>query len=375
MKKLFLFSVAALAFCACSSDEVVSENNAANQQPKQISFAPLNMVNTRAAVQGTTFPTTNTMEVRAYQTQPSAAEYFPKTTYKYQYAGGSSTGSGTTWGGDPARYWPLSAAKLNFFAVSGAGVDASHITITDLLASASVAYTTTNSYSETTQSDIMYAFGREAVTQSGNGLTFPAKVDMTFHHALALINFQIKAGNTASTAIKIKKIELNGARYTGSLTITNTNAETESSTWSAKVDWTPDGVVNNVKVPNIGNETTPVALTTVFAPDNSDTEEPTDWASLMIIPSTQTATVTQYGFTTIKITYVLDNKEYTYEYAPAGWTDDDSDSSTPEVATPTYVEAGKKYTYQITMTLHEILINPIVTPWTEQNPADNVAIP
>ena len=29
MKKLFLFSVAALAFCACSSDEVVSENSAA----------------------------------------------------------------------------------------------------------------------------------------------------------------------------------------------------------------------------------------------------------------------------------------------------------------------------------------------------------
>ena len=365
MKKLFLFSVAALAFCACSSDETVSENSAANQQPKQISFAPLNKVNTRAAVQGTTFPTTNTMEVRAYQTQPSAAEYFPKTTYKYQYAGGSSTGAGSTWGGDPARYWPLSAAKLNFFAVSGASVTASHITIANALASASVAYTSANLYGATTQSDIMYAFGRGAVTQSGNNLTFnnSAPVDMEFKHALALINFQIKAGNDASKAIEIKKIELNGARYTGSLTITNTNAETESSTWSAKVDWTPDGVVNNVKVPNIGNETTPVALTTDFAPDNSDTEEPTDWASLMIIPSTQTATVTQYGFTTIKITYVLDSKEYTYEYAPAGWTDEDSNPTTPDVATPTYVEAGKKYTYQITMTLHEILINPTVDDW------------
>lgn len=367
MKKLFLFSVAALAFCACSSDEVVSENSAANQQPKEISFAPLNKVNTRAAVQGTTFPTTNTMEVKAYQTQPSTAEYFTKTTFTYQFLGGAldATNNSSYWGGKPARYWPLSAAKLNFFAVSGAGVDASHITITDLLASASVAYTTTNSYSETTQSDIMYAFGREAVTQAGNILTFPSKVDMTFHHALALINFQIKAGNTASTAIKIKKIELNGARYTGTLAITNTNAATEAGAWSAKVDWTPEGVVDNVKVPNIGDETNPVALTTGLAPANSDPAVPTDWASLMIIPSTQTATVTQYGFTTIKITYVLDSKEYTYEYAPAGWTDDDSNPSTPDVATPTYVEAGKKYTYQITMTLHEILINPVVTDWTD----------
>lgn len=351
MKKLFLFSVVALALGACSNDDVVTENTKANQ-PKEISFAPLNQKATRAAVQGTTFPTTNTMEVKAYQTQPTATGYFDKTTF--------SKGE-TYWGG--SKYWPLSAAKLNFFAVSGADVTASHITIADALASASVAYTTDNSYSATTQSDIMYAFGRGAVTQSGNGLSFPNKVDMTFYHALALINFQIKAGNGASTAIKIKKIELNGARYTGTLAITNTNAATEADTWSAKVDWTPDAVQNNVVVPSIGNTTTPVALTESYVPENTSTSYP---ASLMIIPSTQTATTTDYGFTTFTITYTLDNKEYTYTYAPAGYT-----ASTPNL---TVVQAGYKYTYQIAMTLHEILINPSVEAWSEQNSADNVAI-
>lgn len=354
MKKLFLFSVAALAFAACSNDEVVSENTTTNQQ-KEISFAPLNQKATRAAVQGTTFPTTNTMEVKAYQTQPTAIGYFDKTTF--------SKGE-TYWGGN--KYWPLSAAKLNFFAVSGNGVTASHITITDLLASASVAYTTANSYSATTQSDIMYAFGRGAVTQSGNGLTFPSKVDMEFKHALALINFQIKAGDDASKAIKIKKIELNGARYTGSLAITNTNAATEADTWSAIVDWTPDAVVDNVVVPNIGNTETPVALTTSFVPTNADPATASDWASLMIIPTQQkVSSPVSYGFTTFTITYTLDNKEYTYTYAPAGWTDDDSNPATPDVAIPTYVEAGKKYTYRITMTLHEILINPTVDDWDD----------
>lgn len=355
MKKLFLFSVAVLAFCACSSDETVSENNVANQQPKQISFAPLNKVNTRAAVQGTTFPTTNTMEVKAYQTQPSATGYFDKATFSKKE---------TYWGATPAKYWPLSAAKLNFFAVSGAGVTDSHITIADLLGSASVAYTSDNAYDATTQSDIMYAFGRGEVTQSGNTLTFPNKVDMTFYHALALINFQIKAGNNASTAIKIKKIELNGARYTGTLAITNANAATEAGAWSAKVDWTPNDVVNNVVVPSIGNTTTPVDLTESYVPENTTTSYP---ASLMIIPSTQTATTTDYGFTTFTITYTLDNKEYTYTYAPAGYSG--------EIPNLTVVQAGYKYTYQIAMTLHEILINPSVEAWSEQNPANNVVIP
>ena len=371
MKKiLFLASLAAVAMTSCTSEsnEYVGGND---NTPKEIAFMPINQKATRAAVQGTTFPTANTMEVKAYQTQPSAVGYFDKTTYKYQYAAGASTGSGTTWGGDPARYWPLSPAKLNFFAVSCAGVDAADITIANALASAEVKYKTTgntsaNTYSETTQSDIMYAFNRAAVTESSHALVFPASVGMEFKHALALINFQIKAGNDASKAIKIKKIELNGARYTGTLAITNTNAATVADTWSAIVDWTPDAVVDNVVVPNIGNTETPVALTTSFVPTNADPATASDWASLMIIPTQQkAASPISYGFTTIKITYVLDNKEYTYEYAPAGWTDDDSNAATPDVPNYTYVTAGTKYTYQITMTLHEILILPTVDAWDD----------
>ena len=77
MKKLFLFSVAALAFCACSNDTVVSDSNSVIQ-PKEISFSPLTKPNTRAAVDGTTFPTTLDMMVTAYQVEAtggSAAIY------------------------------------------------------------------------------------------------------------------------------------------------------------------------------------------------------------------------------------------------------------------------------------------------------------
>lgn len=378
MKKLFFFATAAVVLASCNNDVTISENTAlvGSNAQKEISLyavnhTPKRAIN-RAPVQGTTFPTANTMEVKAYQSHPTAVAYFDKTTFKKDATADVWRG----WDGSAyaPKYWPLSEAVINFFAVSGAGVAAADITIANALASASVEYTAAKSYLPTTQSDIMYAFNRDSVKQNGNTLDFPDDVDMTFKHALALINFQIKAGDAASQAIKIYKIELNGARYTGDLTITNTNAATRSDVWSAKVDWTPDAVVNNVKVSNIGNESSPVALTTSYVPDNSDTEVATDWASLMIIPSTQTAAVTNYGFTTFTIYYQLDGKDYTYTYAPAGWTDDDSNPATPDVASLTAVQAGFKYTYQITMTLHEILIDPLVQAWTEQNAVNNVNI-
>ena len=70
MKKLLLFSVAALAFCACSNDEVVSENKP-TYEPKEISFAPLTKPNTRAAILDGTFPTTSAIQVAAYDAQNS----------------------------------------------------------------------------------------------------------------------------------------------------------------------------------------------------------------------------------------------------------------------------------------------------------------
>ena len=368
MKKyLFLASVAALSFTACTNETEEFTGTGSADQQKEISLFAVAQPNTRAAVQGAIFPTGNTMEVKAYKSSATAGEYFDKTTFTRQEI---ETGV-YKWRGTTKRYWPLSAATINFFAVSGAGVDAADITIANALASATVEYDATaannasnTAYSATTQSDIMYAFQRKSVTQSGNTLTFPGDVDMTFKHALALINFQIKAGDTESQAIQIYKIELDGARYTGDLTITNTNAASVDGAWSAKVDWTPNDVVNDVLVPNIGNTTTPVALTTSYVPDNSDTEDPADWASLMIIPSKQ-STSQDYGFTSFTIYYKLDGKDYTYTYAPT------LSGSDPAL---TVVQAGNKYTYQITMTLHEILIVPTVEAWSEQNPANNVNI-
>lgn len=326
MKKyLFLVSVAALTMTSCSDQTTEFVGDKVAQQAREISFSPVARPTTRGqySVITTTFPTDNSMEVKAYQTQPSAAAYFDKCTF---------TKGATYWQG--GQYWPLSAAKLNFFAVSGYGLTASHITIADALASAGVAYTTANSYSAATQSDIMYAFGRGAVTQSGNALTFPDKVDMQFKHALALIDFEVKGYSATETgAITVNSITLKGATYNGTLTLTNTNAASESDAVTTAVSWVPGESVATQTVPGISANT---AITGDFARIGN---------GLMVIPGT--------GFTSFVINYSLNGNSYDYEYTPS-----------PAVSSTT---AANKYTYQITFKLHEILINPTVAPWTNTN--------
>ncbi len=320
MKKvLFMISVAAVAFTSCSNEstEYVGEGS----QAKEVAFMPLSQKPTRGqyAVTSTAFPDDNTMEIKAYQTQPSAREYFAKTTFSK---------SSSYWKG--SQYWPLSAAKLNFFAVSGYGLTASHITIADALASASVAYTTANSYSATTQSDIMYAFGRGAVTKDGNTLTIPDKVDMEFKHALALVDFEVKGSSaTETSAIKVNSITLKGATYNGTLTLTNTNAATESDAVTTAVSWAAGDAVASVAVPGIAAST---AITDTYARIGN---------GLMVIPGT--------GFSSFVINYSMNGNSYDYEYTPS-----------PAVSSTT---ANNKYTYQITFTLNEIQINPSVATW------------
>lgn len=345
MKKvLFMISVAAVAMTSCTSEsnEYVGGND---KTPKEIAFFPVNQKATRAAVQGVAFPTTNTMEVRAYETSPTAGDYFDKTTFSYQLLNGAvdATNNPTHWGGNPPRYWPLGAASLNFFAVSGAGVAANDITIASELASATVSYKTTgntssNTYSATTQSDIMYAFGRQSVGVASNVLTF-TPVSMQFKHALALIKFQVMAGNAASKAINITSIVINGAKYTGSLALSNNAAAAKAASGdvATTVTWTPDAAVDNVTV---NNSAIGALDDAAFKPADGGAEG--TWACAMIVPGTGN------GISNFVINYTLNGKAYSYTYIPS----------------LANTVAGTVYTYQITMTLHEIQVDPSVSAWT-----------
>lgn len=342
MKKFLLIPVAALTFVACTSETIEFTDDA--QQTREIAFAPLNQKATRAAdtyqyaIDGTTFPTDLNMYVAAYQVEPTATNYFAGTQYIYNYAGGASASSGY-WGGATARYWPLSACYINFLAYANVTGTANF----DGTTPASAA-TITQSDNSSAQTDLMYAIGNGAVTQSGNTLTFPTKVDMEFKHAQAWMDFYVKANSTTETAITVNSITLKGAKYAGTYTITHTNynanaGQTVSGAWSSL------GGAADVAVPGWSSAT---ALTTSLVHVGN---------GLMIVPDDNAST---NDWTSFVVNYTFDGKTYDYEYtAPA--------------APGATVEQAKHYVFNITFKLHEIFVQATVADWTDAA-ATNITI-
>ena len=117
MKKiLFLASLAAVAMTSCTSEsnEYVGDNT-----PKEIAFMPINQKATRPAIENGVFPTGESMQVAAYQVEPtaSAGNYFDGTTFAYNSAATTAQSGTPIWSGNPTkRYWPLSACYINFLA-------------------------------------------------------------------------------------------------------------------------------------------------------------------------------------------------------------------------------------------------------------------
>lgn len=375
MKKFLLIPVAALTFVACTSETIEFTDDA--QQTREIAFMPLTTPQTRAAVHGTTFPN-QSMYVAAYQAATATGtvgNYFAETEYEKNYQGGSASASDNVWGGKTPRYYPLGAATINFLAVTGNNGSTdinstdSYVTFnaTNYASAVTVDYTAgTAGYTDASQIDIMYATGQATVGQSGNNLTFAGggtipteNVAMTFNHALALLNFQVKAASGSENLIEVNSITVDGAAYTGSLAITNAyyNATDATAKNQPKIQWTPDAKVAHATVTGISNYT--VANTTLY-PDNTAS----NWANIMIIPSdTKGASPTQRGFDSFTITYTIKAttgqaaQQYTYTYWPSN-----------TVGTRTNVQEGKIYTYQITFNMHEIRIEPTVTDWVENGP-------
>ena len=330
-KNLFLISVVALALGACSNDTTLEQNTATELQPAEIAFSPLAQPNTRAAsattpaIDGATYPDDLTMQVAAYAMPISsswaAGGYFDKTPFNGTNA--------LNWKGTPSRYWPLSDAYVTFLAV--AGVEAGDVSFA-ASTYASGATVTYDGDSFTAQTDLLYSGKQASVTKSGNALTFPGPVGMTFKHALAWLQFNVRAASDAyDEKFAITKIEIVDANKTGTFTITNTGYDTSG-------DPTPTGVWDgfaagaNYDVPS--SAIAAGSLTTAFQA----------CGNALLVPKPAAA-----SFTKFVIYYTLDGKAFTFDY-------------TPETTT---LAQATKYVYNITFTLTEILIDPVVTEWTD----------
>ena len=330
MKKyLLLASVAALAFTSCSdqSTEFVGAPEA-----REISFSPVAKPTTRAAVDGTTFPTSASIEVAAYDAT-AEANYFAPATF-------SNVTSTATWTG--SKYWPFTPATINFLAYSE-------------LTAGSATWNATNPASEVTltmgdnktaQNDLMYACGTGTVSQSTNTLTFPGNISMAFKHAQAWVKFTVKAGDaTSASAITVNSITLNSVSCQGTYTVTHANWDkTKAQRDAAAPAGTLDGSVSGVwSAYDTYAANVPAVKNAGYSALSTSAQ---DFASLMVVPN--------QGIASFTINYSLGGNTYNYTYTPAS----------------TALAQATKYIYDITLTVHEIVIAPTVEDWTNGGTTD-----
>ena len=358
-KSLFFVAAAALVLAGCNNDVTLDENTAlaGSNTQKEIGFFPLSHSPKRAsstnhgAVEGTTFPTGIDMMVAAWD-QVANRDFFEATNFKYKYANGSSGAEHTYWGGETPRYWPLSATYLNFLAIANAN-DNNVTSVSWGTGGSPAAYASQvvvsfldNYAYDTKQHDFLYAIGHGEVTQSGNALTFVNNgiVDMTFKHAQAYLLFNLRAADDASQAIKIKDVEISGARFAGTATIRHENYNATSGQ-AVHLFWSPSTQTAAYKSV-LDNQTAAADEAGSFSLSTTYQRK----GKIIVVPNMSAEDIyADNGATKIKITYYLDSKLYTYEY---------------ELDNDTY-EAGKKYIYNITFKLHEIFINPEVEDWKD----------
>lgn len=321
MKRIVIISAAAvLALVSCAK---VQDTYVGAPESREIAFQAITTPNTRAAVDGTTFPDV-AMQVAAYDATASA-NYFDATTFSK---------ATTTWKGN--RYWPFTPATINFLAYAELTEGSASWNATNPAS----AVTLVMGDNKTAQKDLMYACGTGTVTQSSNTLGFPTSVPMTFKHAQAWVKFTVQAGDaTSATAITVNNITLNSVSCQGTYAVTHTNWDQTATARAAAGDGSKDGSVSGVwsEYSTYADNVAAVAA----GGYSTFSTSVQDFASLMVVPD--------QGMASFTINYTLDGKTYNYTYTPAS----------------TALAQATKYIYNIKLTVHEIEIAPTVADWTD----------
>lgn len=224
MKKIISIVLGVAALAACTKTSVSYE------QPGEIALAPVTRANmTKAAITGTTFPTTNDMGVYAFYNAGKL-----KDTQKGDFLAGSAAylkdvkfvnraGSGN-WGGETSYYWPKTGS-LVFAAYSPSVAKLAYDEQND-------AFSATNYVQSADLSSTVDLLWSPMTVKSHDKTT--SAVPMVFYHTMSWVTVQAVAANSDSDSqFKIKSVELNdvvnkGSFKTAGATITWTRSTLET---------------------------------------------------------------------------------------------------------------------------------------------------
>lgn len=162
---------------------------------RSISFAPVASKTTKAIIEGTSYPTSESFKVSAYLNGSDV--YFQNQT-----AGYSSTLN--LWETQESQYWPLDGS-LSFYAyspasASGASLSADGFSATDYTIQTNTQMTTDLCYASATVADCA---------------NHPQSVTMQFSHALSQVVFRVKAAANYDTAQRSVTLSLTSLSMSG----------------------------------------------------------------------------------------------------------------------------------------------------------------
>ena len=335
MKKIFfsLLAIAAIASCA-KTEAVYEEGNV------EIKLSPVTALQTKAqvlgAIDGTTYPTGENFDVFAYWSKDDNGmfdngELFLKSLY--DNGGAEFTNRGNYWGGEVKYYWPKNG-YLRFAAYSPADLTVEHEQVGDVYS--------IKPYVQPSETAKTWDFLVAKTSPAYSVMTATEKVAVEFEHALSWITLKVKAKDAdAAQAFDIRKVTIKDVYTVADFEATMLNGMVVDHN-DADYPWTNWSVAKDYVVFD-GSQMVTETLTDI---ENTP-------AGTVVIPQGTTKVVVefdQYG-----VNGTADTPGMTVELDLVLDTD-----NTPWVP-------GKHYNYNLIFGLDEILINPSVVDWDEEN--------
>ena len=340
MKKLFISILAVAAAVACTKTNVDFE------QPAEIGFSPVAAMSSKAAIAGTTYPTTQPIGIWSNYdgtvdpTVEDAAKSPDYTTnFKTAYIANKKfvNRETTNWGGATPYYWPTNGSlvfagysipadgEVNSSATYDFATDV--MTITDYVQDLSTAKTF----------DLLW-FGRTA--DSYNYRNASTAVPVQFHHALSWITIKVKGEGTAvakDNVWAIKSVKLNNVINKGTATLKGTEAK-----------WTLSTTDKGAMAVFTTSESEPGQSLT--ADEDGKVIEAVENGTVVLPQTPVTLTVT-YSYKTPAGVSITETKDVNLKL---------SDNEADNLWKP-----GYHYTYTLTFKSNEILVAPTVATWAD----------
>ena len=348
MKKLVFAALAIGAMAACTKSSVQYE------QPGEICLQPVAQKATKAAVDGTVYPTSENFNVWANWGNIGAGTVSATNfTTAYINNGTFTNRGGNNWGGTPSPYYWPTTGSLIFAGYSPASPKGGNPTFEYNFSDNQFKVT---GYIQSTDirntDDLMWfdfdgkSYNMNVTSSDGEGNTVTTGIPAKFQHALSWLTFQFKLKDESTPENwTITGITLQGIKTKGDF---DSKPASGSDQWVLSSD--TGFTEQNITV--YGGEGVKITRNTTVTPENVQN-------GVVVIPQSCAADAVSllvtYKLTTQAQTEVPQEVQlYLSEVDDQKW------------------EVGKHYIYTIIFGANEILISPDVTDWTPVNVDVNV---